>query len=414
MAVLGMRGSGSWSSDERPTNYRDKVLYLYPNSPAILTAISGRLKSENTDDAIFNIFEKGLPPMRALIDYTTTNTVSGGDLDDCTRIYLDTTADSNPDYYFRNGQVAIVERTQEVLWITNSGKDAAQSNKPYIDVNTRGGNAAAGSDKANVASGDYILIVGTRNAEGADVPSAITHDASVITNYTQIFRTPLHLTGTAKETYLRTGDIQTELKRMAAERHAIEQEWAWIFGKKQQTAVATGGTGLYERTTQGFIERLGSTNVTDFSEVVTKSAWESFLEDIFLVPNSKDEKLCLCGNRALTSLNAMAQAYGHIDLVPTGDTYGLKLMRWETPYGTLYLKGHPLLSQNPAFNDWGLVVDTSNMVYRPLKNRDTKFLKDRQSPGADAIIHEFMTEAGLEIRHASTHGLFKNAAAFQA
>jgi len=408
-----MRGTGSWSSDERPENFRDKILYLYPNSPAILTSISGRLKSETTNDPVFNIFEKGLPPQRAMIDFDTTDSASSSDLDDCTRIYLDTSSDSNPDYYFRDGQVAIVERTQEVLWITGSGKDASQSSKPYIDVNTRGGNASS-DDKANVETGDYILIIGTRNAEGADTPRAITHDSTVITNYTQIFRTPLHLTGTAKETYLRTGDIETELKRMAAERHAIEQEWAWIFGKKNQSAVAAGGSGLYERTTGGFVERLGTTNVTDFSNVVTKAGWESFLEDVFLVPNSRDEKLCLCGNKALTTLNSMAAAYGHIGLVPTSEAFGMKLMRWETPYGSLMLKGHPLLSQNSGFNDWGLVIDTSNMVYRPLKGRDTKYLKDRQGNGQDAIVHEFLTEAGLEIRHASTHGLFKNAAAFQA
>lgn len=418
MAVLGMRGSGAWSSNERPENFRDKILFLYPNSPAILTAITGRLKSEVTNDPVFHIFEKGLPPMRAKIDQATTETVAtaaGTTTTACTRIYLDTAADSNPDYYFRNGHVAIVERTQEVLWITASGKDSNQANKPYIDVNTRGGNATV-DDKAALPSTqtDYVLIIGTRNSEGGDVPSAITHDATVVSNYTQIFRNSMHLTGTAKETYIRTGEISKEMQRMTAERHAIEMEWAAIFGKKKQATVATGGTGLYERTTQGFIERIGTTNVSDFQEIVTKAAWESFLEDLFLVPNSKDEKLCLCGNRALTTLNAMAQAYGHIGLVPTSETYGLKLMRWETPYGTLMLKGHALLSQNPAFNDWGLVVDTSNVVYRPLKNRDTKFLKDRQGNGVDAIIHEYLTEAGFEFRHASTHGLFKNAAAFQA
>jgi hypothetical protein len=407
MAVLGMRGTGSWSSNERPTNFRDKILYLYPNSPAIMTAITGRLKSETTNDPVFNIFEKGLPPMRALIAWTATAAQGGWDADVSTKFYLDITAYAYPNRYFNSSHVIICERTQEVMWVTNSGTDATA---PYIEVATRGSGVAAAQSAANLATGDYFLIIGTRNPEGSDTPQAISHDASVITNYTQIWRTALHLTCTAKETYLRTGDVQTELKRMAAERHAIEMEWSWIFGKKNQTTTA----GQYERTTQGFIERMGSTNVTDFSDVVTKSGWESFLEDIFLVPNSKDEKLCLCGNKSLTTLNAMASAYGHISLVPTSETFGLKFSRWETPYGTLYLKGHPLLSQNSSFNDWGLVIDTSNLVYRPLKNRDTKFLKDRQGNGVDAIIHEYMTEGGLEIRHAQTHGLFKNAAAFQA
>jgi hypothetical protein len=359
-----------------------------------------------TNDSIFNIFEKGLPPMRAAVDVTAMAAAASGGLLANTNVSTEILLSNADDYkFFNDTHVIINERTQEVMWVTATASGT-------ITVDTRGSHATP-DDKAAFAAGDYILAIGTRNPEGGGVPDAISHDATMYTNYTQIFRTAMHLTGSAKETYLRTGDISTELKRMIAERHAIEMEWAWIFGKKNQTAVSSGGTGLYERTTGGFVERCGSTNVTDFNEVVTKAGWESFLEDIFLVPNSKDEKLCLCGNRALTTLNAMAAAYGQIGLVPTGDAFGLKLSRWETPYGTLYLKGHPLLSQNSNFNDWGLVVDPSNMVYRPLKNRDTKFLKDRQAPGLDAVIHEFFTDAGLEIRHAATHGLFKNAAAFQ-
>lgn len=405
MAVAGMRGSGSWSSSERPENFRDKILFLYPNSPAILTAISGRLKTENTDDPHFNIFEKGLPVMRWKIDYTETNTQSGGDLDDCTTIYLDETlGETDPQLNFRAGQVIICERTREVMWVASVGSDA---NGKKVVVDTRGSHATP-SDKAALADGDYLLIIGTANAEGSSVPAAITHDATVVQNYCQIFRTPLHLTGTAKQTYLRTGDPEKELKRMAAERHAIEMEWAWIFGKKNLTTVS----GQPKRTTGGILERV-TTNVYDALDAVTKPAWESFLEKVFLVPNSRDEKLCLCGNKALTTLNAMASAYGDISLVPTSDSFGLKLSRWETPYGTLYLKGHPLLSQNATFNDWGIVIDTSNVVYRPLRARDTQFLKDRQNPGDDAIICEYLTEAGLELRHESTHGVFKNASAFQ-
>jgi hypothetical protein len=409
MAVLGMRGTGSWSTDEAPENFRDKILFLYPNSPAIMTSITGRLKSETTNNPVFNIFEKGLPPMRAYFDLATSDDQGGWDASTSTKFYVqeDASTVGNAQNYFRAGQVIMVERTQEIMWVTGSGTDGTGN---YIEVAARGSGVATGQSAAALLADDWFLIIGTRNPEGSDVPEAITHDASTVTNYTQIFRTPLHLTGTAKEIYLRTGDVEAELKRSIAERHAIEQEWSFIFGKKNQTTTS----GQYERTTQGFIQRMGSTNVSDFSDVVTKAAWESFLEDIFLVPNSKDEKLCLCGNKALTTLNAMAQAYGQIGLVPTSESYGLKLMRWETPYGTLMLKGHPLLSQNSSFNDWGLVLDMSNIVYRPLKNRDTKFLKDRQGNGVDAVIHEYFTEAGIEFRHASTHGLFKNAAAFQA
>src|SRR5690348_18263722 len=42
--VLGLRGTGSWSSDERPKNYRELILLLFPNSPLSLTALMSKLQ----------------------------------------------------------------------------------------------------------------------------------------------------------------------------------------------------------------------------------------------------------------------------------------------------------------------------------------------------------------------------------
>ncbi len=397
-AVLNMSGSGRWTPgavSERPTNFREKILYLWPNSPAILTMISGKLKSEAVNDPKFTIFEKGLPTMRQPVVTTGTGT----------SIELATTDDSAPATIFRAGQVIMNESSLELMWVT-----AVNTSTHTLTV-LRG--ASVGSSTVALVAGDYLLVIGNHNAEGALTPDSLSFNPTTRSNYTQIWRTPLKLTGTAKETYLRTGEIEKELKREAAERHAIEMEWSAIFGVPFE---GTSSDSQYDRTTGGFLHFMSeapSGNIVDFDGAVTRNAWEGFLENLFAVPAGGAEKLCLCGNRALTTLNQMAQAYGQIQLTPGGDAYGLKLMRYETPYGTLQLKGHPLLSQNPSFADWGLVVDTKNFLYRPLKNRDTEYLQNRQENGRDAIVHEFQTEGGWEIRHPSTHGYFKNATTFQ-
>jgi hypothetical protein len=54
MPFLGMRGTGDWVTDERPKNFREGILYLWPNGQAPLTAMLGRLKSEKVDDPEFN------------------------------------------------------------------------------------------------------------------------------------------------------------------------------------------------------------------------------------------------------------------------------------------------------------------------------------------------------------------------
>jgi hypothetical protein len=49
-AFLGMRGNGDWVTDQRPKNWRETMLFLYPNGSMPLTAIMSKMKSEKTDD----------------------------------------------------------------------------------------------------------------------------------------------------------------------------------------------------------------------------------------------------------------------------------------------------------------------------------------------------------------------------
>ena len=103
---------------------------------------------------------------------------------------------------------------------------------------------------------DTVLIVGNINAEGASIPDAISYDPVKYNNYTQIFRTPLEITRTARKTRLRTGDPYKEMKREALELHSIELEKAFFFGVSSEN---TGSNGKPERTTQGCIDFI-STN----------------------------------------------------------------------------------------------------------------------------------------------------------
>ena len=54
MAFLGMRGTGDFVDEQRPKNWREKILQLYPNGDAPLTAILSKMKEESTDDPEFN------------------------------------------------------------------------------------------------------------------------------------------------------------------------------------------------------------------------------------------------------------------------------------------------------------------------------------------------------------------------
>jgi hypothetical protein len=53
MAVAGLRGTGDWSADERPKNFREYILWRNPNGTAPLHALTAKMKSEKTDDPEF-------------------------------------------------------------------------------------------------------------------------------------------------------------------------------------------------------------------------------------------------------------------------------------------------------------------------------------------------------------------------
>ena len=50
MAFLGIRGTGSWVTDQRPKNWRESILFLYPNGMAPLTALTAKMPSQKVDD----------------------------------------------------------------------------------------------------------------------------------------------------------------------------------------------------------------------------------------------------------------------------------------------------------------------------------------------------------------------------
>src|SRR5207247_1905492 len=121
---------------------------------------------------------------------------------------------------------------------------------------------------------------------------------------------------------------------------------------------------------------------------------DQWLEEVFRFGSS--EKLCFAGSTALNVLNQLAKNKMTIQAVPTDRTYGMNLTRYTTPFGDLLLKQHPLMSHNPTWRKDLMVIDVTHLKLRVLD--DTTFLRNRQSPGQDASIDEFLTELGLETR----------------
>lgn len=386
-AVLGLRGTGSYSAGERPQSYREMILLLFPNGMAPLTALTSKLRSEAVDDPIFHWFEKDVSQQRGAITAAFTNVATGL-----------VVADSS---IFRAGHVIQDEATGEQMLVT-----ADPTTATGLTVQRGFGTTPAA---ASSGSTDALYIVGNVNAEGAGSPNVVYYNPTQPQNFTQIYRTPLYLTRTAMKTRLRTGNAREEAKREALQLHSIEIEKSFIFGQPYQTI---GSNGQPMNATGGVISFLGQdptfTNIVDFAGTVTIATWENMMESAFRYGSA--EKLLLAGSTMINILNQMTKRASVMNVVPGTESYGMKLIEYITPFGTLYIRIHPLLSIHPTYRSWGLIVDLEKLIFRYID--DTTFRPNVQTNDTDGEKDEFLTEAGLEVQHQKAHVLVKNVSAF--
>jgi len=389
-AIQGMRGTGEFSSDFRPKNYRELFTLLEPNGNAPLNALLSMGSSESTDDPEYKNFRDELPERvlttSAAVADTSTGTVPVANGDD--------------NKYAIDGAILVNQTTGEVMHVT---ADYSATNV----VVTRN----IGGTSHQIASGAKLFVAGFAAAEGASSPTAITFDATVASNYTQIFRTAFQVTNTLGSTYLRTGDKMDEAMTKALKLHMSDIERAMFFGKKHE---ANGSTNAPTRYTGGLINSM--TNVTDITTDfasygggsagnMTEEGFDDLLISSVFKFGSK-QKIAFVGETVANHL----QQIGKNRWRPTAieGTYGVNLTKYETFAGDLMVHLHPQFRQLAHMKTSMVVVDFPYLSYRYLEGRDTQLLENRQSPDADTIKHEYLSECGLELLQDKVHSYIKN------
>jgi Family of unknown function (DUF5309) len=390
----GLRGSRSYAADATPKNWREGILRLYPNGGAVLTALSALLESEQTSDPEFSWWERPLPIREA---YTAGGTAVVTTL----ATSLAPAGSGDPGKIFRKGyilQVVGTGGTGEKLLVT-----ADQTVGTSVAVQRQFGETAA----AIIPADAILRVVGNANEEGAPTGTPVAVDPTKQFNYTQIFRTPLHITRTAKKTRLRTEEAIVQAQIEALENQAQDMEYGFLFGERLET---TGTLGQPMRTTRGlvpWIKALAPGNVTTAGATITEDQLLTALEPMYRFGSS--EKLWLVGSTAMMVLTKIAKNGSQINLEAGDDVYGIRVRQFVTALGDGYIRMHPLFN---LYSDWRkliLVIDLPNVSYRYID--DLMYLEHRQNPGDDALKNEWLAECGLELHHATTHGVIQGVTA---
>lgn len=391
-AISGLRGTGDWGTDERPKNFREMILWSEPNGSAPLTALMGKMKSEATDDPEFSWWEEENNIQRVQMDATGASAsstafglVSGG-------------------LNFVQGDILLVEKTEtaaydnELVMVTAVGSDTA------ITV-IRG---AANTTAATTGASAWLTKIGTAFAEGTSSPDVTSRNPTKKTNYCQIFKTAYEVTNTAKLTKARTGELLKNEKKRRMFDHATTLELSWMFGVSYED---TGTNSKPRRFTGGLREWI-TTNATVFTTSPTE---DTFLDAVYPVfdYNAEQngggmERLVLAGNGFLNNLNKLARnsSSTRVNFEGTVKTYGMELMKWVLPQGTVYVKTHPLMNVHSKYTNSAFVLNPAGCYYRYM--RDTKSQDNIQLPDEDTVKGQWLTEAGIEVQHEKTMAYLGN------
>ena len=384
-AITGLRGTGQFGTEFRPTNYRELFTLLEPNGTAPLQALLSMAGSESTDDPKFNHFRDELPNRTVTVNGAVASTTT-------TAITLDNDDD---EAFIVAGTILQNQTTGEIMRAT------ADAN---LSANTIAVERNIGGTSHQIADNAVLVIAGHADQEGGTSPTAISFDPTTDFNFTQIFKTAIQVSGTLQNTYLRTGDKEQEQLTKALKLHMGDIERAMFFGKRHE---ANGSTASPTRFTGGLLNQI--TNVTDgasfgaTANTITEKEFDRLLiETIFAFGSS--EKVAFCGARVISNLMEI----GKNRWQPTqiDNAYGVSLTRYTTYAGDLLVYMHPMFRQTGMDQEM-IILDMSELKFRYLQGRDTQLIRDIQAPDFDGVKHMYMTECGLEMTQAKVHHRIK-------
>ena len=287
-----------------------------------------------------------------------------------------------------------------------------------------------------LADNDVCIVIGNARGEGSSSPDAWSDELSTVWNSTQIFKTPLQITGTLEAAVLRGESSElARLRKMKAEEHKMQKEKAFLFGKR------IGGTGLsgssdsfadngrtdadgnIVRTTYGLIpaiEDYGASsgddkNIFTVGDSYSYSNFVDDMEKVFQYVPEAGVKRAFCGAGALGYWSKLASASGSNVMASNSgwtvnigdmkrDALGFNYRVLETPHGMLQLIPTPAL--RGPYNKYMVVVSDENLFhaqYRPM----VYHANNKQDNAFDGVKDQYMSDEGLGLQLIESHKLFK-------
>ena len=255
------------------------------------------------------------------------------------------------------------------------------------------------------------MVIGNINSQCGTRPRALRYDPVDVYNVTQIWRTPVELSGTALETTLRGRDAYIDEKQQGLLYHGIEMEKDLIWSVRTE---GTGANGKPENSIMGIIQFITTyvpASVDDFSlnsdyigktwKEAGKNWLDAMIQTIYAVGSGElgSEVLALCGGGAAAGIQQLVEANSMYTITEKTAAYGVRVLELRSIFGTIFLKIHPLLNFETTNAHTMLLVPPAAVRWLPL--RDTHYKPDMLydqggAQGVDGKQEEYLTEGTYE------------------
>lgn len=373
------RNTNNINQNRRVVDMAKQIALLDPNEGPLLSFL--KLAKKNTR-CVYN------PKFEWLEDdlLETWGTVSEGATAAATSISV-----NNGDL-FRAGDILMVPSTGESMLITAVSGNSLTVGRGY-------GSTEAAVIKAN----DDVLNLGPAMEENSCGRAVKSTNEINGYNYTQIFRTPIALSGTENASALYGGRDRAYQRRKASLEHKRDIARAFYFGQRKEDLSGNAP----RRTMGGLIEFLERANASQsFSSTDNPLTYKNFDSSVAAAAfrYGSKEKLLIAGPYLASAINSWSESR-LVSEVSEEATFGIRVKNLITTYGDLKVIYDPLL--DGPYKGYGFIVDTENIRYAYLEGRDTKLLTDIQANDVDGVMDEYLTECSLELRLPKTHMLIK-------
>jgi len=310
----------------------------------------------------------------------------------------------NADKFLPGDLVRVIDGTtgayEELMRVT-----AVVTGTNTLTVERGVGSTSAGA----IADDDILLIVGDAQPEGSDIPDGLSQLATEYYNYTQIFRTSSEYTRTFLQTKLRADDSEVKRRREEKSREHKRKIEKMLFWGERGISGAGGAApnrksgGLYWFIQQAIAGGVDNTQ-SQSGGTMTEVQLETFLETKAFEYGGK-EKMAFCSPRVISVINNLHR--GKIELTNMVNEFGINIVKWHSPHGTLNFVRHKLFNYG-IFEKAMMVVDMDEVSLRYVGDSDMQFRTDIGVEGQDSYTDDWLSEVGLMVQRPETLALLTN------